>query len=126
VDAVGATNAFGERASFSQYGIGLKFVAPGQSIVTTDRTGSSRPHQRRRQRRQRRLPQHLQRPRRQPRRQQRQQRRPLAQPSQPIWQRTSQVFLLHSMGQSIRVGRPRRSISSGHDNQLRAHHRCAD
>ena len=35
----------------------------------------------------------------------RRQRRRLARPSQPIRQRTSQVFLLHSMAQSIHVGR---------------------
>ena len=40
-------------------------------------------------------------------------RRRLARPSQPIRQRTSRVFPLHSMAQLIRVGRPRLSISSG-------------
>ena len=42
-----------------------------------------------------------------------QRQRHLAQRLQPIRQRTSQVFPLHSMAQSIRVGRPRLSISSG-------------
>ena len=42
-----------------------------------------------------------------------QRQRHLARRLQPIRQRTSQVFPLHSMAQSIRVGRPRLSISSG-------------
>jgi len=41
VNAVGAATRFGSRASFSQYGPGLKFMAPGQAIVTTDRTGKA-------------------------------------------------------------------------------------
>lgn len=40
VNAVGAINRTGNRASFSTYGTGLAFVAPGQTIYTTDRTGS--------------------------------------------------------------------------------------
>jgi subtilisin family serine protease len=39
VNAVGAIDRNGARASFSQYGTGLDFVAPGAQIVTTDRTG---------------------------------------------------------------------------------------
>jgi len=41
VNAIGAANRFGQRASFSSYGSDLFVVAPGQSIYTTDRTGSS-------------------------------------------------------------------------------------
>jgi subtilisin family serine protease len=41
VMAIGAINRNGNRASFSTYGSGLSLVAPGQSILTTDRTGSS-------------------------------------------------------------------------------------
>ena len=41
VVAVGASSRNGQRASFSSYGSKLAFVAPGQSIYTTDRTGSS-------------------------------------------------------------------------------------
>lgn len=41
VYAVGATANNGTRASFSSYGTGLAFMAPGQDIMTTDRTGSS-------------------------------------------------------------------------------------
>jgi subtilisin family serine protease len=41
VNALAATNRFGQRASFSNYGPGLAFSAPGESIVTTDRTGST-------------------------------------------------------------------------------------
>lgn len=41
VNAVGASSRNGQRASFSSYGSKLAFVAPGQSIYTTDRTGSS-------------------------------------------------------------------------------------
>lgn len=37
VNAVGAANRFGERSFFSQYGNGLKFLAPGQDIFTTHR-----------------------------------------------------------------------------------------
>jgi len=40
VNAVGAINRYGNRAYFSTYGTGLAFVAPGQQIWTTDRTGS--------------------------------------------------------------------------------------
>ncbi|MBL9132152.1 MAG: DVUA0089 family protein [Verrucomicrobiaceae bacterium] len=38
--AVGATNRSGGRASFSNYGTGLDFMAPGQDIITTDRVGT--------------------------------------------------------------------------------------
>lgn len=41
VNSVAAANRFGARASFSQYGAGLRFTAPGESILTTDRTGSA-------------------------------------------------------------------------------------
>lgn len=41
VNAIGAASRFGQRASFSSYGSDLFVVAPGQSIYTTDRTGSS-------------------------------------------------------------------------------------
>ncbi len=41
VNAVGAINRYGNRAYFSTYGSGLAFVAPGQQIWTTDRTGSA-------------------------------------------------------------------------------------
>jgi len=40
VNAVGACNRFGNRASFSTYGPELEFVAPGQDVYTTDRTGA--------------------------------------------------------------------------------------
>lgn len=40
VNAVAAANRLGQRASFSQYGTGLAFIAPGQEILTTDRTAS--------------------------------------------------------------------------------------
>ncbi len=40
VMAVGAADRFGNRASFSNYGTGLAFMAPGLDIVTTDRVGS--------------------------------------------------------------------------------------
>lgn len=40
VNAVGACNRQGNRASFSSWGSTLDFVAPGQSILTTDRTGT--------------------------------------------------------------------------------------
>ncbi len=40
VNAVGAVNRQGNRASFSNYGDGLAFMAPGVDIRTTDRTGS--------------------------------------------------------------------------------------
>ena len=39
VNAVGAVNRFGVASSFSNSGSGLKFVAPGEQILTTDRTG---------------------------------------------------------------------------------------
>jgi subtilisin family serine protease len=41
VVAVGASNRSGQKASFSSYGSKLSFVAAGQSIYTTDRTGSN-------------------------------------------------------------------------------------
>ncbi len=41
VNAVGALNSSGNRASFSQYGNGLFISAPGAAILTTDRTGSA-------------------------------------------------------------------------------------
>jgi hypothetical protein len=41
VNSVGAANRFGQRSSFSQYGPGLKYLAPGEQIYTTDRTGSA-------------------------------------------------------------------------------------
>ena len=37
---VGAANRLGSRASFSNYGSGLDFLAPGEEIITTDRVGS--------------------------------------------------------------------------------------
>lgn len=40
VNSVGAVNRYGNRAYFSSYGTGLAFVAPGQYIGSTDRTGS--------------------------------------------------------------------------------------
>lgn len=40
VNAVGAATRYGVRAYFSNYGAGLKFMAPGMEIFTTDRTGS--------------------------------------------------------------------------------------
>jgi subtilisin family serine protease len=40
VNAVGSATRFGNRTSSSQYGVGLKFMAPGAEIVTTDITGS--------------------------------------------------------------------------------------
>ena len=40
VNAVAATNRFGQRASFSTWGPGLDFSAPGQDINSTDRLGS--------------------------------------------------------------------------------------
>ncbi len=39
VVAVGALNSSGNRASFSQYGTGIAFSAPGEGILTTDQTG---------------------------------------------------------------------------------------
>ena len=39
INAVGALNSSGARASFSQYGSGLAFSAPGQGITCADRTG---------------------------------------------------------------------------------------
>src|SRR6267143_4025535 len=41
VNSVGAVNRFGNRATFSNYGTGLKFMGPGENIYTTDRTGSN-------------------------------------------------------------------------------------
>jgi subtilisin family serine protease len=41
VNSVAATERTGGRASFSQFGIGLDFSAPGDSIVTADRTGAA-------------------------------------------------------------------------------------
>lgn len=41
VVAVGALSSSGNRASFSQYGAGIAFCAPGEGILTTDRTGSA-------------------------------------------------------------------------------------
>jgi subtilisin family serine protease len=41
VVAVAALNRFNARASFSQYGPGLAISAPGESILTTDLTGSA-------------------------------------------------------------------------------------
>jgi len=40
VVAVGALNSSGSKASFGQYGTGISFSAPGEAILTTDRTGS--------------------------------------------------------------------------------------
>jgi hypothetical protein len=39
VNAIGAINYIGFRANFSNYGSGLAFVAPGEAVLTTDRTG---------------------------------------------------------------------------------------
>ena len=41
VNAVGALTMTGTRASFSNYGPGIDFAAPGDSIYTTDRTGAA-------------------------------------------------------------------------------------
>lgn len=41
VNAVGAITRTGARASFSQFGTGIDFVAPGQTIVTTARGGGT-------------------------------------------------------------------------------------
>ena len=41
VNAVGSVNRFGTESQFSNYGPGLKFLAPGEQILTTDRTGQS-------------------------------------------------------------------------------------
>lgn len=41
VNAVGASNRSGQKASFSSYGTKIAFVAAGQSVYTTDRTGTS-------------------------------------------------------------------------------------
>jgi subtilisin family serine protease len=41
VNAVGSASRNGTKSSFSSYGTGLAFVAPGQSIYTTDRTGTA-------------------------------------------------------------------------------------
>lgn len=40
VNAIGSVNRRGERSTFSNYGSALFMVAPGESIYTTDRTGS--------------------------------------------------------------------------------------
>lgn len=40
VKAIGSVNRFGQLSDFSNYGSGLFMVAPGESIYTTDRTGS--------------------------------------------------------------------------------------
>lgn len=40
VNAIGSANRFGQLSNFSNYGSGLFMVAPGESIYTTDRTGS--------------------------------------------------------------------------------------
>lgn len=39
INAVGAMNASGNLASFSQYGTGIAFCAPGENITSCDRTG---------------------------------------------------------------------------------------
>jgi PKD repeat protein len=41
VNAISAINRTGAKASFSSYGSGLSLAAPGQSIYTTDRSGSA-------------------------------------------------------------------------------------
>lgn len=41
VNAVAALNRNGNKASFSNYGVGLDVSAPGQAIMSTDRTGSN-------------------------------------------------------------------------------------
>lgn len=41
VNGVAASNRFGSRASFSQWGTGLAFTAPGESILLPDRTGAA-------------------------------------------------------------------------------------
>jgi subtilisin family serine protease len=41
VNAVGASSRNGQKASFSSYGSKIAFVAAGQSIYTTDRTGTN-------------------------------------------------------------------------------------
>lgn len=41
VNSIAATRRNGIRASFSNWGNGLDFSAPGESIITTDRTGGS-------------------------------------------------------------------------------------
>ncbi len=41
VNGVGATDRFGNRAGFSNYGFGTDFVAPGVDVFTCDRTGSA-------------------------------------------------------------------------------------
>lgn len=40
VNAIAALNRWGERASFSNYGLGIFLSAPGESVRTTDRRGS--------------------------------------------------------------------------------------
>ena len=39
-NSIGSSTRFGTWSNFSQWGPGLKFLAPGSSIFTTDRTGS--------------------------------------------------------------------------------------
>ncbi|MGP1346003.1 MAG: S8 family serine peptidase [Phycisphaerales bacterium] len=41
VNAIGALQQNGTLASFSQFGVGQQFVAPGAAILSTDRTGSA-------------------------------------------------------------------------------------
>jgi subtilisin family serine protease len=41
VVAVGAADRSGNRASFSNYGTGLEFLAPGAAVISTDRTGAA-------------------------------------------------------------------------------------
>ncbi len=41
VNAVAALQSSGTRASFSQYGVGLDFIAPGANIISSDRTGAN-------------------------------------------------------------------------------------
>jgi len=40
VNAIGSANRYGEKSNFSNYGSSLFMVAPGESVYTTDRTGS--------------------------------------------------------------------------------------
>ena len=41
VNAVGSIDSDGDRSSFSNYGVGLAYMAPGRNIQTTDRTGTA-------------------------------------------------------------------------------------
>ncbi|TWT41067.1 Thermophilic serine proteinase precursor [Phycisphaerae bacterium RAS1] len=41
VNAVGSLNRFGNRSSFSNFGTGIDFSAPGETIYTTDRSGAA-------------------------------------------------------------------------------------